>query len=155
MIDGTGTNPFEAAIWKAFQELESIKQQQEQLVFRKMRLKSTIDALWPIVYPADGDSSVASMSLADAIRTVIRSSDRAMTPKEIRYKLGEIGFDLSKYTNALASIWTAAKRMVDAEELVFVPDEDEKKLAAGPELKTVPEATDAVSEMEKMAEQKK
>jgi hypothetical protein len=101
-------------------------------------LKQTVDALWPLAFPdADASPDINSMSLADAIRLMVKScSERYITVKEIRGKLQDIGFDLSKYSNPLASIHTAASRMVASEELNWV-DDDGKKLTAGKELKPV------------------
>jgi len=148
----TPPNPYEGALWKAFEELQEIKKQEAELAIRKSKLRKTVDALYPIVYPAAAED-IQSLSLANAIRMVVKNADGALPAKEIRNRLRDLGYDLSKYSNPLASIWTAAKRMIDAEELELTEDEDEKKLAAGPELKTVPESTDAETAMAAKAEQ--
>lgn len=130
-------NPYRIALWKAVDELGDLQRQEQELTVRKARIKQTIDALWSLAYPGEPED-VSSMTLANAIRLIINSTGRAVTVKEIRSRLNDIGFDLSKYGNPLASIHTAASRMIATEELVYVEDEDEKKLAAGPELKPVP-----------------
>lgn len=146
-------NPYEDALWKAYNELNDIKKQEHELTVRKLRLNQTVNALFPIVYPLDQTADINSYSLANAIRLVIKSTDRGISAKEVRGKLQDLGFDFSKYSNPLASIWTASKRMIEAEELVLNDDEDEKKLIAGPELKPVPETEDRVAALDQIAEQ--
>ncbi len=68
---------------------------------------------------------------------VIGGADRPITAIEMRGKLTDLGFDLSKYDNPLANIHTAMNRMVEAEEMQWV-DVDEKKAVPGPQLKQVP-----------------
>jgi hypothetical protein len=99
------------------------------------------------VLPVKAD--ISSLSLADAIRLVIHSTERGITAKEIRGKLDDLGYDLSKHENPLASIHTAAKRMIDTEELIWVDDHN-KKLSAGPELKPVPEAGPSIDVLESL-----
>jgi hypothetical protein len=145
---------YQDALWKAFEDLKQIQREQHELTLKTSRLKKTIDALFPIVYP-DETEDINSLSLANAIRLIINSANTPVSAKEIRNRLRDLGYDLSKYNNPLASIMTAANRMVEAEELKNYDDEDEKKLMAGPELKPVPESTtkDAVAAMEQMGEQ--
>ena len=149
----TSPTPYEDALWKAFDELQEIKKQEADLAIRKSKLRKTVDALYPVVYQTAAED-INSLSLADAIRMIVKNCDRPASAKEIRNRLHDLGYDLSKYSNALASIWTAAKRMIDSEELCLMEDEDEKKLAAGPELKSVPESMDAETAMAAMVEQK-
>jgi len=149
-------DPYSEALWRAFSDLQEVKEQEFELTLRKARLKATIDALYPIVYPNPATSDLNSMSLSNAIRLIIQRCDGPVTPKEIRNRLRDFGYDLSKFANPLASIWTAANRMVEAEELVFADDEDEKKLTAGDKLKQVPEGTsDAEAALEQIYEQRK
>jgi len=133
------TAAYKSAIFKAWQELSEVQEQEKQILIKKARLKQSVDALWPLAFPdADTPPDINSMTLADAIRLLVQScSGRYITIKEVRGKLEDIGFDLKKYANPLASIHTAAARMVASEELTWV-DDDGKKLTAGPELKPVP-----------------
>jgi len=131
-------NPYQSAIFQAWRELQEVQEQERQLTIKKARLKQTVEALWPLAFPDnENPPDISSMTLADAIRLMVRScSGRYISVKEIRGKLEDIGFDLSKYANPLASIHTAASRMVASEELNWV-DDDGKKLTAGPEMKPV------------------
>jgi len=141
------TRAFSDALWQAYNRLNEIREKERLLTVQKAQLKQTINALYPLVFPNIPD--VNALSLADAIRMVIHSDGRGMNAREIRHKLDDIGYDLSKHENALASIHTAVKRMVDAEELIWV-DADGKKVGAGPELKNVPEPS-PVDAMESLA----
>jgi hypothetical protein len=149
----TSPNPYQEALWKAYGEIQEIKRQEADLAIRKSKLRKTVAALYPIVYPSPAED-INSLSLADAIRMIVKNSDTGVPAKEVRNRLFDLGYDLSKYSNPLASIWTAAKRMIDSEELTLTEDEDEKKLAPGPELKTIPETTNAETAMAAIAQQK-
>jgi hypothetical protein len=131
------TAPYKSAIFRAWQELTEAKEEEKKLLVRKARLKASVDALWPLAFPDSTYPDITSLTLADAIRLMVQScNERPITIKEIRGKLQDLGFDLSKYKNPLASIHTAATRMVDSEELSWV-DDDGNKLTAGPEMKPV------------------
>jgi hypothetical protein len=138
MTQDDSENPYLIAITCAWEELSQLQEQERQLTLKKARLKGSIDALFPLAFPHFQPSlDLRTMSLANAIRLVVKSSnDRAITVKEIRGRLFDIGFDLSRYENPLASIHTASRRMVESEELVWV-DDDGKKLQAGPEMKPI------------------
>jgi hypothetical protein len=60
----------------------------------------------------------AEMGLADACREVLKAHDRYLKPAEIRDILGLGGYDLSQYSNALASIHGVLKRMVESGEVL-------------------------------------
>jgi hypothetical protein len=131
--------PYQSAIFKAWQELAEAQEEEKKLLIKKARLKATVDALWPLAFPDGAYPDINSMTLADAIRLMVQgycTPQRSITIKEIRAKLQDLGYDLSKHKNALASIHTAANRMVVAEELAWVDDEG-NKLTAGPEMKPV------------------
>jgi hypothetical protein len=149
----TPPNPYQDALWKAYEEIQDIKRQEADLAIRKNKLRKTVDALYPIVYPSTAED-INSLSLADAIRMIVKNCDKPVAAKEVRNRLFDLGYDLSKYSNPLASIWTAAKRMIDSEELALTDDEDEKKLSPGPELKPIPESTNAETAMAAIVQQK-
>ncbi len=131
------TNAYQEALRAAWIELSQIQEEEKNLLVKKARLKQTCEALWPLAYPDVVYPDINSLSLADAIRLMVQScNERVITVKEIRGKLQDIGFDLSKYKNPLASIHTAATRMVESEELTWV-DDDGNKLTAGEKMKPV------------------
>ena len=112
----TPYNAYQEALFAAWNELSAVREEEKSL-----------------------------MTLANAIRLMVQScNERAITVKELRGKLQDIGYDLSKYKNPLASIHTAANRMVESNELAWF-DDDGNKLTSGPEMKPVlmaePDAT--------------
>jgi hypothetical protein len=132
-------NPYRTALFTAWNALSELQEEEKRLIVKKARLKTTCDALWPLAFPDDDYPDINSMTLADAIRLMIQcycTPERSLTVKEVRAKLQDIGYDLSKYKNALASIHTAANRMVESGEIIWVDDEG-NKLKAGPEMKPV------------------
>jgi hypothetical protein len=48
---------------------------------------------------------------------ILRDADRPLTALEVRDRLVAIGFDVDRYSNALASIHTVLKRLYEAGEL--------------------------------------
>lgn len=126
--------PYRDALFRAWKELDTLKQQERDIAIRKAQLSKTCSALFPLVFPEVID--VNSLSLPNAIRLLISSADRPLSAADIQTKLQDLGFDLKKYDNPLANIHTAMTRMADSEELVQI-DGDKKRVVAGPELKTV------------------
>jgi hypothetical protein len=62
----------------------------------------------------------------DSVRNVLRNVPfQALTPKKVRDLLREAGFDLSSYTNPLASIHTILKRLADRGEVVVSESDKE------------------------------
>jgi hypothetical protein len=137
--DPETSDPYRDALFKAWNELSDLQEEEKRLIIRKARLKQTSDALWPLAFPDDDYPDINSMTLADAIRLMVQcycTPERSISIKEIRAKLQDIGYDLAKYKNPLASIHTAANRMVESDEINWVDDEG-NKLKAGPEMKPV------------------
>lgn len=61
--------------------------------------------------------NATEIGLADAVREVLKNSNKFMAPVYIRDVLVESGYDLSQYSNALASIHGVLKRMVESGEV--------------------------------------
>jgi hypothetical protein len=61
----------------------------------------------------------------DAIRKVLKASEDALTPSEVKEKLPQVGFDLDGYNNPLASIHTILKRLART-DLVDQTEKDGK-----------------------------
>jgi hypothetical protein len=72
-------------------------------------------------------SSLEGLDLTEAIRKVLKESDRYMTPKEIRDMLEVNGYDLTQHPNHLAAIHAVLKRLV--ENRAAMRTEDEKGIA--------------------------
>jgi hypothetical protein len=128
-------SPYKKALTKAVNEWNNLAREERKIAVRKAQLKETISALQALCSePPD----INALSLSDAIRFMIRSTQGGLSRTGIRDKLDEMGYDLKKFKNPLASIHTACDRMVDSGEFVKMAT-DEKKVEAGPELKALPE----------------
>lgn len=119
------TDEFVAAINKARLRLAQIEAEQQRLAQEKSQLLKSIEALTPLL---SEKPTQESLTLADSIRTVIASHDMnhpgtIFTPTVVRDMLAEMGFDFSPYSNHMASIHTALRRMANAGELETVEDE--------------------------------
>jgi phage terminase large subunit-like protein len=66
---------------------------------------------------AEMDEIVSPVGLTDKIRIVLRSSMDGFTAVEVRGMLEALKFDLSDYSNALATIHTTLKRLERAKEV--------------------------------------
>ncbi len=124
------------ALQTAMTQWLELQTQERRIAVQKNQLRQTFLALFPLAYPDDSTPDISSMSLANAVRLVIGGTDRPITAIEMRGKLTDLGFDLSKYDNPLANIHTAMNRMVESDEMVW-SDIDEKKAMPGPQLKHV------------------
>jgi len=104
------------------EEIERIDERREEAIRRVFRLRHGALGLaalcgrkqlaqeFPELFP---DDIAPDTGLTDAVRDVLKSNDPVFcSPVYIRDTLKEKGFDLSKYTNALASIHTVLKRLV-------------------------------------------
>ena len=123
---------YKAALDKAKADWDALTMKEREIAFRKAQLKETIKALSAL---CGALPDVNAFSLSDAIRLVIHSTNEGVSPIEIRAKLSQLGYDLSKYKNPLASIHTALNRMAETEEIVHMPDEEDK-VQAGENLKS-------------------
>ena len=129
------SSPYKKALTKAVSEWNNLTRQERKIAVRKAQLKETIRALQTL---CSDPPDINALSLSDAIRLMIRSTQGGLSRTGIRDKLDEMGYDLKKFKNPMASIHTAADRMVESGEFVKMAS-DEKKLEAGPELKSIPE----------------
>src|SRR5260370_12343985 len=132
-------SPYWAALSAALEEFKKLQEQERETAFRKAKLKATINALHPLVFP-DSPMEINTLSLPNAIRLAIRGATRPLSTYELKAKLEDLGFDFSKYENPLANLHTAVNRMVESEEMIWVhSEEQQKKDLPGPELNSVPQ----------------
>lgn len=136
-MSDTGDNFYSKALGVAWDELEQLSAQERAIAIRKAQLRDTVNALYPLVFGNAVD--IGSLNLPDALRLVLRSAGRPLNSHEFKTKLDDIGFNLEKYSDPVASILTAMNRMVEAGEMVLIPDAPRKTVGATPELKQVPE----------------
>jgi hypothetical protein len=131
------SNTYSTALFAAWEELTKLNEEERAIAVRKSQLRHSADALYPLVFPDAVE--IKNLSLPDAMRLVLRSSGRGLNAHDFRTKLEDIGFNLEQYSDPMASILTAMKRMADAEEMHWVPDAPRKTVTAAPEMKPVPE----------------
>jgi hypothetical protein len=120
-------NEFKVALERARAELTQIEAQEKVLAQRKSQLLRSIAALTPLVL--DPSNPAPPTTLADAIRDAAEtfhamSPGIPIKPTDIRAALLNTGFDLSSFSNPLASIHTAMKRMAAAGEFEAAGDLD-------------------------------
>jgi hypothetical protein len=114
------------ALQAARKELKKVEELQKTFALRRVQLKQTIDALEAL--KSNKLPDVNSLSLADGIRMVFSVSKEGHTAPAVKLKLEELGFNLKKFKNPLASIHTAMERMVAADEIAMIELDDETDL---------------------------
>ena len=63
------------------------------------------------------DEIIKPSGFTDAIRSVLQRNTSAMTPVQVKDALSESGFDLTGYSNPLASVYTILKRLAQTEDV--------------------------------------
>jgi hypothetical protein len=110
------TDQHRLALEAAILEYEELGAKRREIDERLAQLAQTIGTLNRLC----GNAPTVQWGLTDACRVVLKGARQAMTPSEVRDRLDAIGFDLTRYTNALAAIHTVLKRLHDAGEILFV-----------------------------------
>src|SRR5271165_3068681 len=59
-----------------------------------------------------------TLGLTDAVRQAFKTHTTALQPTEVRDKLQQLGYDLTKYGNMMASIHTVLNRLLAKQEIV-------------------------------------
>src|SRR5258708_16801362 len=116
-------NFYSEALYRIWDELDKLQEEERQLTVRKAQLIQSFNALAPLAWPDEKVFDINSLTLADAIRLVVGSTRGAMPAREIRNRLEELGFHVAaKFRNPMASVHTAINRMGDSGELKYVTD---------------------------------
>jgi hypothetical protein len=87
-------------------------------------------------------AETAAAGLTDGVRTVLRATDVCRTPTEIRDGLLRLGYDLSGYSNVLASIHTILGRLRESGEVKKVVSNRKGAKETGYIWKTDPKETE-------------
>jgi hypothetical protein len=106
---------YRRALAAAIEESRRLSVERQRIDARLSELAETIGTLSRLC----GLTPTVPWGLADACRTVLRNAGQPMSPAEVRDRLTIIGFDLSRYSNALAALHTTLKRLVEAGELAL------------------------------------
>ncbi|MGE5246186.1 MAG: hypothetical protein ACM3SQ_18325 [Betaproteobacteria bacterium] len=108
---------YRRALEAAIAEYEALGARRREIDERLGQLAQTIGTLNRLC----GFVPTVPWGLTDACRLVLRNAAVPLTPTDVRDRLASMGFDLSRYSNELASIHTVLKRLNRAGELRFVP----------------------------------
>jgi hypothetical protein len=112
--------------------IEESKLKLRELVIQRDRIATDIERVKAVIKALaymldDSEKTSAEISemedilgpggLTEAVRRTLQAStERGVTPVEVRDALANSGFDLSAYSNPLAAIHTILKRLVKAED---------------------------------------
>jgi hypothetical protein len=113
------TDHYRRALDAAAREYEQAMADRAALETRIAQLQQTIGTLTRLC----GFEPTVQWGLTDACRTLLRAAGRPLTPIEMRDRLASVGFDLSRYSNALAAVHTTVKRLAESGEAAPVDDE--------------------------------
>jgi hypothetical protein len=137
---------YKAAVERIVSELERINVAKKEMAIREAQLNESLKALRPLA--GEWVFDLSEFSLSNAVRFVFNglADERSLSAIDVRTKLEDLAYDLSKYENPLASIHTCMRRMVETEELVIKPTDEgnKKQFEAGPQLKSVPDPPGSV-----------
>lgn len=101
---------------------------------RAIQLEGTIAALSELTGESQSlrripiTADLNSMKLANACRQILMSAVKFWTPITVRDELLTLGYDLTPYTNHLASIHAVLKRLFDSGEAVRIAGPDGKAM---------------------------
>jgi hypothetical protein len=104
---------YRRALAAAMDESQRLTAERQRIDGRLSELAEKIGTLSRLC----GLAATVPWGLTDACRTVLRSAGGPMTAAELRDRLAVIGFDLSRYANALAALHTTLKRLAEAGEV--------------------------------------
>lgn len=110
------SDDYRRALDAAAREYEQLGAERQRIDQRLGELAHTISTLSRLC----GVTSSVVWGLSDACRTVVRNAVVPLTVPEIHERLGQIGLDLSAYSNSLAVVHTTVRRLHDASELRMV-----------------------------------
>lgn len=101
--------------------LDALDAEREIITNEMVQLEQVVTSLTPLTSEHSLEElnaflieNATELNLADACREVLKKNNRYMTPIEIRDTLAASGFDLTNYSNPLASIHGVLKRFVES-----------------------------------------
>lgn len=124
MLYNTGMSVYRAALDAAVREYEDALAERARLEKRLGELQQTIGSLCRLC----GLEPTVPFGLTDACRLILRSANRPMTAIDVRDRLATMGFDLSRYANAMATIHTVLRRLREAGEADAVELDDSARV---------------------------
>jgi len=119
------TDDYRRALDAASREYEIALAERAKLDDRLAQLKQTIGSLTKLC----GYEPSVSWGLTEACRTLLRSARTPLTAVELRDRLASVGFDLDRYSNALAAVHTVLKRLTESGEAALAEQDETSRLA--------------------------
>ena len=129
---------YKIALQAARDELADLEREKAKIEKRISELQQGIVGLSALADDEVGPQSMMDVltgvgvetGLTDAVRMITSSFGFPMTPKQVRDALLHLGYDLSGYSNILASLHTIMKRLAANGELNKVLDDQGKEIGA-------------------------
>lgn len=116
---------YRKAIQEAEEEVARLTVIRASIDRKLAQLKAAITALSSLLEEppkAEDPTTIVDAGISNAIRQVLREAAVGLTPAQIKARLSEAKFDLSKYANPSAVIHNTIKRLHGQEEVVPVRD---------------------------------
>jgi len=132
---------YKKALEAARKELSELEAERTKLDKRINELRQGIVGLTALAQDEESGEKPQTMmdvltgvgvetGLTDATRMITGAFGFPMTPVQVRDSLLKLGYDLSGYSNVVASLHTIMKRLRDKGELIAVTDDKGKELGA-------------------------
>lgn len=119
------TDDYRRALEAALREYERAAADRAALDVRLAELHQTIGTLSRLC----GLTPTVVFGLTDACRLVLRGAGAPMTAVQVRDRMQAIGFDFTRYSNALAAVHTVLKRLTEAGEASLADGDDTSRVA--------------------------
>lgn len=118
------TKPYKQQVATGMEQIRNLQAERKGIDEKICKFRDLIRANANLLPDEEKEATLAAldeilepMGLTAATRRVLRSAGQAgLTPREVRDKVADIGFDLRTQSNPLASIHTVLKRLVASEE---------------------------------------
>lgn len=104
-------------------ELEELLIKQEEIEQRIARVKQAIISLAPLAeepgstFWTSALAAIRGEGISDTCRQILQSTGKPLSPVEIKQQLLNMGIDLSRQKNVMASIHSLLKRLVANDEI--------------------------------------
>jgi len=108
---------YRRALEEAIREYERLSKQRVEIDDRIAQLLQTMGNLSRLC----NLEPTVKLGLTDACRLALKAAGHPLTAAEVRTRLEAIGFDVSRYSNPLASIHIVLKRLGRSGEVKFTP----------------------------------
>jgi hypothetical protein len=103
----------------------TLETQLSEISIQIEHLEQMLDHLAPMAGITFG-KNISGLGITDAIRVILKNSKERFAAQDVRRQLEDEGFDLSKYTSPMASIYKVLGRLVDDSQEVEREKEDYK-----------------------------